>query len=69
MFKLSPGLPCRYLKNAAIMLRDDFDSDVPNTVDKLCMLPGVGPKMAFLTLQAAWNMCVFPTKLNIAHRA
>lgn len=51
------------------MLRDDFDSDVPNTVDKLCMLPGVGPKMAFLTLQAAWNMCVFPTKLNIAHRA
>ncbi|KJA19070.1 hypothetical protein HYPSUDRAFT_69421 [Hypholoma sublateritium FD-334 SS-4] len=45
-----------YLKNAAIMLRDKFDSDVPDTVDKLCALPGVGPKMAFLTLQVAWNI-------------
>ena len=45
-----------YIKQAAIQLRDEFDSDVPKTVDELCSLPGVGPKMAFLCLQAAWNL-------------
>ncbi|KAG1736923.1 DNA glycosylase [Suillus paluster] len=45
-----------YLKKAALRLRDDFDSDVPKTVDELCSLPGVGPKMAFLTLHVAWNL-------------
>ncbi|KAF9453738.1 DNA glycosylase [Macrolepiota fuliginosa MF-IS2] len=45
-----------YIKKAAEKLRDDFDSDVPKTVDELCSLSGVGPKMAFLTLQVAWNL-------------
>src|SRR6266542_5939980 len=45
-----------YLKQAAIKLRDDFNSDVPKTVDELCSLLGVGPKMAFLTLQIAWGL-------------
>ena len=45
-----------YLKQAAQKLRDDFDSDVPKTVDELCSLPGVGPKMAFLALQTAWRL-------------
>ena len=45
-----------YVKKAAEKLRDDFGSDVPKTVDELCSLPGVGPKMAFLCLQSAWNM-------------
>ncbi|KIM49604.1 hypothetical protein M413DRAFT_407778 [Hebeloma cylindrosporum] len=44
-----------YLKRSAIRLRDDFNSDVPDTVDDLCSLPGVGPKMAFLALQIAWD--------------
>ncbi|KAG6844024.1 hypothetical protein H0H87_010533 [Tephrocybe sp. NHM501043] len=47
-----------YIKKAAQRLRDDFDSDVPKTVDELCSLPGVGPKMAFLTLHVAWNLNV-----------
>jgi endonuclease-3 len=46
----------RYIKQAAQQLRDDFASDVPKTVDELCSLPGVGPKMAFLALQVAWNL-------------
>jgi endonuclease III len=46
----------RYIKQTAQRLRDEFDSDVPKTVDELCSLPGVGPKMAFLCLHAAWNM-------------
>ena len=49
----------RYIRQAAQRLRDDFDSDVPKTVDELVSLNGVGPKMAFLCLHAAWNMFVF----------
>jgi len=46
----------RYLKQTAQRLRDDFNSDVPKTAEELCSLPGVGPKMAFLALQVAWNL-------------
>ncbi|KAI0738033.1 DNA glycosylase [Daedaleopsis nitida] len=46
----------QYIKQAAQKLHDDFGSDVPRTVDELCSLPGVGPKMAFLTLQVAWKL-------------
>ncbi|KAF9228848.1 DNA glycosylase [Gyrodon lividus] len=46
----------QYIKQTARRLRDDFESDVPKTVDELCSLPGVGPKMAFLALQVAWNL-------------
>ncbi|KAL4263582.1 Endonuclease III [Pleurotus pulmonarius] len=48
----------QYLKQTARMLKSDFDSDVPKTVDELCSLPGVGPKMAFLALHSAWNLNV-----------
>ena len=48
----------RYIKQTAQKLQDDFNSDVPKTVDELCSLPGVGPKMAFLALQTAWNLFV-----------
>ncbi|SPO27901.1 related to NTG1 - DNA repair protein [Ustilago trichophora] len=41
-----------YLKSAARILQSDFDGDVPKTVDELCSLPGVGPKMAFLALSS-----------------
>lgn len=30
--------------------------DIPSTLGGLCKLKGVGPKMAFLALQCAWNM-------------
>ncbi|KAH9930839.1 DNA glycosylase [Fomitopsis serialis] len=46
----------QYIKQATQRLRDDFNSDVPKTVDELCSLPGVGPKMAFLCLQDAWKL-------------
>ncbi|KAJ3556462.1 hypothetical protein NM688_g2013 [Phlebia brevispora] len=48
----------QYIKQAAQKLHDEFDSEVPKTVDELCSLPGVGPKMAFLALQVAWNINV-----------
>lgn len=46
----------RYIKDAAVMLRDRWGSDVPKTADELCEITGVGPKMAYLTLQAAWGL-------------
>ncbi|KAI0668350.1 DNA glycosylase, partial [Trametes maxima] len=48
----------QYIRQAAKKLHDEFDGDVPKTVDELCSLPGVGPKMAFLALQVAWKINV-----------
>lgn len=45
-----------YLKKSAEILRDQFDGDIPSTLEGLVSLPGVGPKMAFLTLQEGWNL-------------
>ncbi|KIO11429.1 hypothetical protein M404DRAFT_127321, partial [Pisolithus tinctorius Marx 270] len=45
-----------YIKQAAQRLRNNFDSDVPKTVDGLCSLLGVGPKLAILALRVAWNL-------------
>ncbi|KAK4874433.1 hypothetical protein RN001_013793 [Aquatica leii] len=43
------------IKRSSEMIRDVFNSDIPNTVDGLCKLPGVGPKMAHLCMKTAWG--------------
>lgn len=45
----------KYIKATALILRDQFGGDIPDTVEGLTSLPGVGPKMAYLTLSAAWG--------------
>lgn len=45
----------RYIKATALILRDSFGSDIPDSVEGLMSLPGVGPKMAYLCLSAAWG--------------
>jgi endonuclease-3 len=45
-----------YIQSTARILQDDFNGDIPNTIDDLCSLPGVGPKMGFLALQSAWGL-------------
>ncbi|RXW20986.1 hypothetical protein EST38_g4849 [Candolleomyces aberdarensis] len=45
-----------YIKQTASTLQTSFSSDVPKTASELCSLPGVGPKMAYLTLQVAWDL-------------
>ncbi|KAK0728424.1 DNA glycosylase [Lasiosphaeria miniovina] len=42
----------KYLKQAAVILRDQHGSDIPPTVEGLMSLPGVGPKMAHLCMGA-----------------
>ncbi|KAF1801167.1 DNA glycosylase [Mucor lusitanicus] len=44
-----------YLKRTAEILRDQYGGDIPDTIEGLTSLPGVGPKMGYLTLQVAWN--------------
>nr|CAD7441683.1 unnamed protein product [Timema bartmani] len=45
----------KYIRNTTQILRDRYDEDIPDTVDKLCQLPGVGPKMAHLCMSVAWD--------------
>ena len=45
----------RYIKQAAIDIRDKFGGEIPHTIEGLTSLSGVGPKMGYLTLSAAWG--------------
>ncbi|KAK0752536.1 DNA glycosylase [Schizothecium vesticola] len=42
----------KYLKQAAEILRDKFSGDIPDTIEGMMSLPGVGPKMAHLCMAA-----------------
>ena len=46
----------KYIKAAAIVLRDQYKGDIPSTIEGLVSLPGVGPKMAYLCMSAAWGI-------------
>ncbi|KAJ4388631.1 alpha,alpha-trehalase nth1 [Gnomoniopsis smithogilvyi] len=45
----------KYIKQTAEILRDQWGGDIPDTIEGLVSLPGVGPKMAHLCLSAAWG--------------
>ncbi|CAG8957965.1 hypothetical protein HYFRA_00000308 [Hymenoscyphus fraxineus] len=45
----------KYIKAAAEILRDQYNGDIPDTIEGLMSLPGVGPKMAYLCLSGAWG--------------
>lgn len=49
------NMKTKYLKQAAIICRDQWDGDIPDTIEGLVALPGVGPKMAHLCLPSAWG--------------
>ncbi|XP_046389730.1 endonuclease III-like protein 1 [Ischnura elegans] len=44
-----------YIKRTSQILKDEYLSDVPSSVEELCKLPGVGPKMAHLCMKSAWG--------------
>ncbi|KAG2393980.1 hypothetical protein C9374_003744 [Naegleria lovaniensis] len=44
-----------YLKKVCKILKEKYDSDIPNDVKGLQSLPGVGPKMAYLCMSTAWK--------------
>lgn len=45
----------KYIKATAEILRDKFAGDIPDTIEGMISLPGVGPKMAYLCMSAAWG--------------
>lgn len=45
-----------YIKKAADLVSTQFEGDIPTTLKEVVLLPGVGPKMGHLLLQAAWNI-------------
>jgi hypothetical protein len=50
-------LHCRFMKAVAEILHSKYNDDIPNSMEGLVALPGVGPKMGHLCMQAAWNKC------------
>jgi len=45
-----------YIKKTTQILHDEYNGDIPDSVEKLCKLPGVGPKMAHLCMKTAWGV-------------
>ncbi|XP_077380599.1 endonuclease III-like protein 1 [Festucalex cinctus] len=45
----------KFLKMTSAMLVKDYGGDIPDTVEGLVRLPGVGPKMAHLAMDIAWD--------------
>ncbi|CAH8448170.1 unnamed protein product [Schistosoma turkestanicum] len=43
------------IKKTCEILKEKYNSDIPETVEELCTLPGVGPKMAYLAMKCAWK--------------
>lgn len=48
----------QYIKRTCQLLKDKYNYDIPDNVDELCKLPGVGPKMAYICMSAAWKNTV-----------
>lgn len=46
----------KHIKETSKILKEQYDGDIPNTVQLLCELPGVGPKMAHLCMKSAWGI-------------
>ncbi len=46
----------KHIKETSKILKEQYNGDIPNTVELLCKLPGVGPKMAHLCMQVAWGI-------------
>jgi len=46
------------IKRVAQILQDQYAADIPDSIEGLTSLPGVGPKMAYLTMSAAWHIDV-----------
>ncbi|CAG4975535.1 unnamed protein product [Colias eurytheme] len=45
----------KYIKKTTQTLKEQYDGDIPDSVDKLCKLTGVGPKMAHICMKVAWD--------------
>ena len=66
-----PNNKARHLVGMARMLVSDFGGEVPNTLDELVRLPGVGRKTANVMQAVVWNkpaMAVDTHVFRVSHR-
>ena len=47
----------KYIKQTVEILKEKYDGDIPPNAVEMMKLPGVGPKMAYIAENVAWNMC------------
>jgi endonuclease-3 len=45
----------KYIKETVEILKSRYDGDIPPNATEIMTLPGVGPKMAFIVENVAWN--------------
>ncbi|XP_068100442.1 endonuclease III-like protein 1 isoform X2 [Hyperolius riggenbachi] len=45
----------KYIKQTTAIIQEKYGGDIPDNVAELVKLPGVGPKMAHLIMDIAWN--------------
>lgn len=45
----------KHIKQTSQILLNQYNGDIPDTLELLKKLPGVGPKMAHITMNVAWN--------------
>lgn len=46
----------KFIRQTSALLLSTYDGDIPDTIEGLMKLPGVGAKMAHLCMGAAWNI-------------
>ncbi|VEN47970.1 unnamed protein product [Callosobruchus maculatus] len=44
-----------YIKKTSQVLKEQYDNDIPNTIEDLLKLPGVGQKMAHICMNTSWG--------------
>ena len=47
----------KYIKQAAEIILNQYNEDIPPTAEEMMTLPGVGPKMAYIVEQIAFDRC------------
>lgn len=60
-----PNNKTRHIINAARMLRDEFGSEIPQSLDELVKLPGVGRKTANVMLSVVWNKAAMAVDTHV----
>ena len=60
-----PNNKTKHLLNAARLLVEDFDGEMPSDIDNLMKLPGVGRKTANVMLSVIWNKAAMAVDTHV----
>lgn len=60
-----PNAKARHLKEAATKIRDEFNGEIPQDIDTLMTLPGVGRKTANVIASIVWGEAVIAVDTHV----